>query len=268
MWFIILLFMPLGAWALLLLIILVAYLIRRSSPMRRRPKNILSTDTIRNILSKEILFYQNLDADSKKLFLSRVEKFLNTIRITGVGTTVEETDRVMIGASAIIPIFHFPGWQYINVNEVLLYPDTFDEDFRQKGEGRSVLGMVGSGNMQYEMVLSKSALREGFRNNRDKSNTGIHEFVHLVDKTDGTVDGVPEVLVNHQMTGPWIRMMHDQILEIRKGKSDINPYGASNQSEFLAVVAEYFFERPDLLQHNHPELYAILDSMFNPAPAK
>lgn len=254
--------MPFGAVALLFLAGLVIYLVRRSSAPRRSPIKVPSAGSIEQVLSTEILFYQKLDDDGKATFRQRVMEFLTATRITGVNTTVEDTDRVMIGASAIIPIFRFPGWRYSNLNEVLLYPETFDEEFRQAGRGRSVLGMVGNGPMQYVMVLSKHALREGFRNKTDKNNTAIHEFVHLVDKTDGEVDGVPEELVSHKLAGPWIKMMHDQISQIRKGKSDINPYGATNQSEFFAVAAEYFFERPELLGRKHPELYAMLEKIF------
>ena len=45
-------------------------------------------------------------------------------------------------------------------------------------------------------------------------------------------------------------------------RSDINPYGTTSKGEFLAVVAEYFFERPDLLKEKHPELYAALEAIF------
>jgi Mlc titration factor MtfA (ptsG expression regulator) len=56
--------------------------------------------------------------------------------------------------------------------------------------------------------------------------------------------------------------VHKKINEIVKNKSDINPYGATNEAEFFAVVSEYFFERPDLLQEKHPELYEILTKIF------
>jgi len=169
----------------------------------------------------------------------------------------------LIGASAVIPIYAFPDWEYVNLNEVLVYPETFSEEFEQEGDHRSVLGMVGSGAMQHVMVISQHALRQGFSNKTDKNNTAIHEFVHLIDKTDGEVDGVPEILLQHQYTLPWLDLAHKAIKEIMKNKSDINPYGATNQAEFFAVVSEYFFERPDLLRSRHPELYDMLARIFS-----
>lgn len=216
----------------------------------------------RRLLNDNVQFYQKLDDAGKKQFEERIQHFLSGIRITGVGATVEDIDRVLVGAGAIIPIYTFPEWEYVNLHEVLLYPETFSEEFEQAGQHRSVLGMVGSGAMQHVMILSQYALRQGFSNRTDKNNTAIHEFVHLIDKTDGDTDGVPEILLQHQYTLPWLDMMHRNITAIFKNKSDINPYGAVNQAEFFAVVSEYFFERPDLLQSKHPELYEMLKEIF------
>jgi Mlc titration factor MtfA (ptsG expression regulator) len=156
----------------------------------------------------------------------------------------------------------------MNLNEVLLYPDSFNEVFAQEGKGRTTLGVVGTGAYQNIMILSKHELRQGFLNKSGKNNTAIHEFIHLVDKTDGVVDGVPEFLISKQYVLPWLNLMHQKIKEILNNKSDINPYGATNETEFFAVAAEYFFERPDLLQEKHPALYNILSKIFRQHPQK
>ncbi len=41
-------------------------------------------------------------------------------------------------------------------------------------------------------------------NREERENTGIHEFVHLLDKEDGSVDGLPEALLAKQYTLPWL----------------------------------------------------------------
>jgi Mlc titration factor MtfA (ptsG expression regulator) len=245
-----------------LLAILIFFFLRLFKKEKRNTVVVPLPENYRQLLNDNVQFYKKLDEAGKNQFEIRMQHFLSGIRITGVGATVEDIDRVLIGASAIIPIYAFPEWEYINLNEVLLYPETFSEEFEQEGDHRSVLGMVGSGAMQHVMVLSQHALRQGFSNKTDKNNTAIHEFVHLVDKTDGDVDGVPEVLLQHQYSLPWLDMMHKNISAIMKNKSDINPYGATNQAEFFAVVAEYFFERPDLLRSKHPELFNMLDRIF------
>ena len=218
---------------------------------------------LKKILEDSVPFYQQLNKEKQKEFEERAAHFLQLVKITGVKTIVEDIDRVLIAASAIIPIFNFAGWEYKNLHEVLLYPDSFNHDYEQQGEGRNILGMVGSGAMNHVMILSQFELRQSFSNETGKNNTAIHEFVHLVDKTDGEIDGIPESLLHRQYIKPWLQLMQQKIKDIYDENSDINPYGATNEAEFFAVVSEYFFERPELLKEKHPELYDMLDKIFS-----
>jgi MtfA peptidase len=218
---------------------------------------------LKNILEERVPFYQQLNKNKQAEFEERAVHFLTQVKITGVKTMVEDIDRVLVAASAIIPIFNFTGWEYQNLNEILLYPDSFSHEFEQQGEGRNILGMVGSGAMNHVMILSQFELRQSFSDESGKNNTAIHEFVHLVDKTDGDIDGVPEALLGRQYIKPWLQLMRQKIQEIYEDRSDINPYGATNEAEFFAVVSEYFFERPELLKEKHPDLYGLLLKIFN-----
>lgn len=222
----------------------------------------------RLLLNEQVSFYKQLNPSKKTEFENRMQLFLSRVKITGVRTTVEDIDRVLIAAGAIIPIFGFPDWEYINLHEVLLYPDAFSDGFDQKGKDRDILGMVGSGAYQDIMILSQQQLRAGFENATSKNNTAIHEFVHLIDKTDGAVDGIPEAILSDLLVTPWLDKIHESIKQIMENRSDINPYGATNEAEFFAVVSEYFFKRPDLLQTKHHELYEILVTLFNQQPKK
>ncbi|MEP7143476.1 MAG: M90 family metallopeptidase [Ferruginibacter sp.] len=247
--------------AIILLIFLSGWLIWHRK--RKKKISVIFPASFRRILEEKVNFYKSLNDPGRLVFEKRMHDFLARVRITGIHTNVEDEDRVFVAASAIIPIFAFENWEYINLNEVLLYPDSFSEAFElQEGSERPVSGMVGNGPMQHVMILSQPALRQGFTNRTDTNNTAIHEFVHLIDKTDGAIDGIPESLLSKQYTLPWINMMHQMIKDILEGNSDINPYGATNQGEFFAVVSEYFFERPDLLQSKHPELYELLQNIF------
>ncbi|OSY87611.1 phenylalanyl-tRNA synthetase subunit alpha [Tenacibaculum holothuriorum] len=215
------------------------------------------------ILTKKVAFYNALTPQEKELFEYKVHEFLLNCSIIGVDTNVVITDKLLIASSAIIPIFNFPKWKYPNIVEVILYPDMFNEDFETSGNNhRRILGMVGNGYMEGKMILSKPALHHGFSNESDKKNTAIHEFVHLIDKLDGNIDGIPKVLLEKQYTIPWIDLMTQKIDEIYDKTSDINPYGGTNRAEFFSVVSEYFFERPKLLARKHPDLYLLLEKIF------
>ena len=235
---------------------------------KKKPVPSPISEDHKTILSEQVPFYQQLDENRKQEFENRVQHFLATTKVTGIKTDVEDIDRVLIAASAVIPIFNFPGWEYVNLHEVLLYPDSFDHEFQQQGSHRSVIGMVGSGAMNHVMILSQHELRQAFINKTGKTNTAIHEFVHLVDKTDGTIDGIPEFILERKYILPWLELMRKEIGLILKDRSDINPYGAVNEAEFLAVVSEYFFERPKLLKEKHPELYELLVKIFYPSQEK
>lgn len=238
--------------------IIALYFIFRKKPL---PNGSLSKSD-QQLLAQHVDFYIRLDGAKKALFEQKIFAFLATIKIEGVGLEITQLDRLFVASSAVIPIFGFDDWQYKNLTNVLLYPDTFNKDFEFEGGERNIMGMVGSGYMNGQMILSLAALRHGFSKSAGKENTGIHEFVHLLDKSDGATDGIPENLMAHEYTLPWVKMMHEEIEKIEEDKSDINPYAITNQAEFFAVISEYFFEQPEILKDKHPDLYRMLSKIF------
>ena len=241
---------------LLVLIILIALRIRRTKFHSQLP------DNYKELLADYVKFYQHLNEEGKVAFERRVEQFLAAVKITGVNAEVEDLDKILIAAGAIIPVYAISDWQYINLHEVLLYPGTFNSEFDQHGDDRNIAGMVGTGALQNVMVITKWQLRQGFINNNDARNTAIHEFVHLVDKMDGTVDGVPEIILERKYTAQWKAMMEATIQQMKTHGSDIDMYGATNTAEFFAVISEYFFEQPELLRARHPDLFEMLEQIY------
>lgn len=241
---------------LLVLIILIALRIRRTKFHSQLP------DNYKELLADYVKFYQHLNEEGKVAFEGRVEHFLAAVKITGVNAEVEDLDVMLIAAGAIIPVYAIKDWQYINLHEVLLYPGAFNSEFDQHGGDRNIAGMVGTGALQNVMVITKWQLRQGFINSNDARNTAIHEFVHLVDKMDGTVDGVPEIILERKYTGQWKSLMESTILQMKTYGSDIDMYGATNTAEFFAVISEYFFEQPELLRARHPDLFEMLERIY------
>lgn len=252
---------------LILIVIGVAWYLMRGNARPAPSAEQKPGNNLAELLASHIAFYQRLDVGGKLRFEKLISEFLQEIRIEGVGMELTDTDRIMVASSAVIPVFGFDGWHYQNLTNVIVYPDAFDGDFQFEGENRSILGMVGTGYMNGQMLLSHDSLVKGFSKNSGKENTGIHEFVHLIDKSDGATDGIPEAVMQHDYATPWLKMMHQEIHRIKEGKSDINPYALTNEAEFLAVASEYFFEKPDQLQNKHPELYEQLSMIFSQDPA-
>lgn len=218
-----------------------------------------------DILLEYVNFYRKLSKEKQVIFQQRIMKFLSEVYIDGVQVEVTDLDKILIASSAVIPVFSFKNWQYTNLTTVLLYPDHFNNslDFSATAESRNIGGIIGNGRFENQMILSRKALHHGFTNTTDKNNTGIHEFVHLIDKMDGSVDGIPKILLEHEYAIPWLELIHKKMEAINNDKSDIRAYGGTKQAEFFAVASEYFFERPDLLRIKHPKLYKMLDECFN-----
>ena len=149
--------------ALILIIILFVFKIR----IRRSAEVIPLPENYREVLNDYVKFYRQLHEHGKENFELRAEQFLSAVKITGVNATVEDLDRLLIAAGAIIPVYGIPDWQYINLHEVLLYPGTFNADFDQAGSERPITGMVGHGAMQHVMIITKWELRQGFINSND-----------------------------------------------------------------------------------------------------
>jgi len=213
-------------------------------------------------LFDKVAFYRILDGAGRRLFEQRVVLFLQTTAVEAGQFEVTNNDRLLVAASAIIPVWAFPKWHYFNLSAVYLLPAAFNDEFECGHSDSMITGMVGTGPMSGKMALSKPALYQGFENSRDKQNVGIHEFVHLIDMADGDCDGYPERLKEFSSSIPWFDLVAYKVDAIHKKKSNIRSYGATNRAEFLSVVSEYFFERPKMMKKRHPQLFESLSEFY------
>lgn len=219
------------------------------------------------ILEEKVRYYKALTPEKKKDFKIEVARFFSYVKINGVHFEVTLEDRLLVAASAVIPLFGFPGWDYQHLDEVVLFPRHFDREFNFHDPKEMITGLVGNGPMEGKMILSVIALRAGFDNTQDKENVGIHEFIHIYDKEDGEIDGVPAAFVDKSFVLPWLKQVEGEMSAIHNRESSLQSYGGTNKQEFLAVAGEYFFERPHLLKQKHPELYDMLVKTFNQDPS-
>ena len=249
-------------WLALLLVPVVYWWLRRRCLRRMRVMKGPLPQVWEGTLRTRVAYYNALDEQQQQRFGQLVKIFLDETRITGIRTDVDETTRVLVAASAIIPVFRFPNWEYTRLGEVLIYPGSFNNEFETDGDGqRNTLGMVGDGYLGGVMILSKPSLHSGFDIGGDKRNVGIHEFAHLVDKGDGIIDGIPPGIPADVMR-QWIEWVGSELADPPDKRTHINPYAYTNEAEYFAVLVEYFFEAPGVLQSKNPQLYDMLEKMF------
>jgi len=218
----------------------------------------------KEILSFKVQFYTNLSPEDQIRFEKKVQTFLYSTSINGV-KDVEVTDEIklLVASSAIIPVFLFDGWEYVNLNEVLIYDGVVEPNQKMDVESDGILlGQVRPFQTKHVMLLSKQFLIQGFESMNGKSNVGIHEFAHLIDQADGDVDGIPKAFMPEELLSPWTKIMYAEIEKIGTKGSDLNPYALTNHAEFFAVVCEYFFENPDKFKEKHEQLYVLMNQIF------
>lgn len=92
---------------IILLIVMVAFLLKGIATKKALPVSL--PGNLKALLQQEVAFYRKLGESEKQQFEKKVASFLSTVSIEGINTEVDDLDKVLIGASAIIPIFAFEG---------------------------------------------------------------------------------------------------------------------------------------------------------------
>ena len=214
------------------------------------------------ILLSHVAFYRALDEANRVRFRQLIQIFLDEVRIIGIRTEVDDTVRLLVAASAVIPIFGFHDWTYHRLREVLIYPDAFNETYRTTGEkDAAILGMAGLHHLSGVMILSKPALLAGFDHPSGHHHVGVHEFAHLIEREEQEYGLPPEVpwLAVRQ----WVHYVARELDQPTGRKTLVDPYAYTNEHEYFAVLAEYFFTSPASLEQRDPALYALMRKLFH-----
>jgi Mlc titration factor MtfA (ptsG expression regulator) len=87
---------------------------------------------------------------------------------------------------------------------------------------------------------------------------------------DGAADGTPP-LRNRAEYRDWVQTCSREYLRLKRDAEDgkktfLNAYGATNEAEFFAVATEQFFDQPQLMIKNSPDLYRVLKEYYRQDP--
>ncbi len=181
---------------------------------------------------------------------------------------------LLITLQACLPILNLGIEWYRGWSSVIIYPSQF-APIRTKVDENGVV-------YQTRQALSGEAWQRGpvvlswedseFAGERDGANVVIHEFVHKLDMLNGHANGFPP-LHNTMIQGEWVdvftRAFHDFKTKVHQGKQlPINSYAATSPAEFIAVLSEVFFERPEVVSQAYPDVYAQLKAFFRQDPVR
>lgn len=241
---------------------LLFYRSKRGDRQRLKIANETFPPAFEATLNEKVEFFKKLSEQEKALFRTKILTFLHQTPISGAGTEIDSEIKVLVACSAVVPVFYFKDWQYNNLSEVIVYESEIGAYEVENKQINTIVGQVRPFQNRHIVLFSKSQLLRGFGHSKGKHNVGFHEFAHLIDEADGTIDGMPKSLLPHELIRPWTELMYKEIARIKAGRSDIDPYGVTNHAEFFAVVCEYFFENTTEFHKKYPGLYQILSTVF------
>lgn len=169
---------------------------------------------------------------------------------------------------------------YPNLQTVLVYPGAFQSaGMKQVGPAGIVSeGFTNLGEAWHQgpVILSWADARRDAALPSDLSRGGahnvvLHEFAHKLDMLDGAVNGTP-LLDSQEQVDQWKNVMTREYIQLSRASAlgvptVLNPYGTTNPGEFFAVATESFFELPDALRTQSPELYDTLRGYYKLDPA-
>lgn len=219
----------------------------------------------RVLLQARVRLWRALPPGLQDRLLPRIEEFLARVPFIGAGgLTVTEDMRTIIAAQACLVTLGGEDAGFEALHGITLHPDEFvveeadeDEETGVVTEGwRTLSGQSVDGE---RIVLSWRDVEEA-EHRDDGYNVVIHEFTHFLDQT--RPGGDPAA---HKA----LEAAHVELCDaVDRGEETLlDPYGAEDLTEFLAVSAEMFFSLPHRLKARHPALYDLLRVSFALDPA-
>lgn len=185
----------------------------------------------------------------------------------GFGPSLEMA--VRIAALACLPVLRLGYERLQPLREVVVYAGEFVTEHSEMDEygivheGRRTLSGEswehGTLVLAWSEVEASGQLTQGY-------NVVIHEIAHLLDLGNGAFNGFPPLPAGMN-PADWSRAFSQTFTELNALLDadqipPIDPYAATEPAEFFAVVSEYHFERPDLLQQIFPEVAKLLEQFY------
>ncbi len=219
----------------------------------------LSDAEIISILNKYSPYYKILNSEMQMRFERRTKDFMKEKIFILPRTETFKEIPVLVSAAAIqltfgLENFLLPWFQYIQVHSA--------EYFADDPHALRVLAGHVSNNT---ITIAWNQFLRGFKEEHDGVNVGLHEMAHALYYQEIVAWKVKqrkfEECFNEVMTEG------EEVYEL-KNKSHIlfTDYAFKDLQEFWAESIEIFFERPDEMQKNHPDLFKTLTELLQQNP--
>ncbi len=213
-------------------------------------------------------------SDSERARLQELTAlFLHDKHVHGAaGMVVEDEVRIAIAVQACVLILNLGLDYYRGWVEVIVYPDEFVARREYVDEAGVVHhveeAMSGESWEGGPVVLSWADAQVGGRG--ATYNVVMHEFAHKLDMLNGEPNGFPPLhaeMSRAQWSSVFTLAFEDFCARLDSGiELDIDEYAAENPAEFFAVMSEAFFESPQLVHREYPQVYEQLKQFYRQDP--
>lgn len=215
-----------------------------------------------SILEGKFPFFGRLSPVHRKEFLEKMEIILTSKKFIGRGGISEVTSEMEILITATIAMVTF-GWKRLRLahfHTILVYPNVYfssSEKTYHRGEVNPKFGLI---------VVSWQCFLQGFLDETDGINLGIHEIAHAL-KLANQIDTDGEKEFDPQAWKEYKGLVSAEIEKVKAGENSFFRKSAGlNEHEFFAVALESFFERPWEFFSAMEEFYLVLVRLLKQDP--
>ena len=222
-------------------------------------------------VTRQIVVLQGLDAVQMAHLRELTTWFLHRKSINGAqGLAVTLPMRVAVAAQACLLILNLDIDYFDNWVEVILYPGAFRVKHEQMDDiglvHRDTCALTGEAWLRGPVILSWPEVERDSYHGHPGHNLVLHEFAHKLDALNGAMNGLPP-LRRGMSRKRWAEDLSDAYavlnLSLASAKAVcINPYAATSEAEFFAVLSEYFFTAPGVLKAAFPRAYRQLKLFY------
>ena len=210
------------------------------------------------IIGNVFSYFNDLPIPAKWKFVKRAHQFRTQKKFHFIGLESNEDTAILVSSSAVQVTFGLKNYQLSYFKDIYILADAYHMD----NDSELYIGHVAPDGI----YLSWKHFLYGYSYKDDNVNVAVHEMAHalLYNNFFAQYGMDQQFRLNYEKfstsTGPILADV------IAKRRSYLRSYAFSNMHEFWAVSVEAFFENPEGLRRNMPDLYEALSHVLNQDP--
>jgi Mlc titration factor MtfA (ptsG expression regulator)/Tfp pilus assembly protein PilF len=229
-----------------------------------------------DVLARNVAVYSKLPGSQQQKLVGAARIIAVERRFEGCkGLVVTEEMKITIAAQAALLVLGNEGYYFERVTSFLLYPYTMvlppqgaprgseDDDLHEQA-------ILGQAFQTGQIILSWPDVLRGGRVPNDGENVVLHELAHHLDGLDGQMGGSPPGLPADRQDH-FHRVFEQSLDQFRRDldrgiDTVLHPPAADSTTELFAYSTEAFFERPEVLCEQYPDLFDCLREFYKLDP--